>query len=104
MRLFTSVTVKKETPQSSVVAETEKLSDKYSRLTEKLSSVVVYLGKAEQEKKNSIQEKDRLIHRIQQLELEIRNNLEVGNDLINQNTEYSTLINKKFKRWPSSRN
>lgn len=57
----------------------------------KLSSVAVYLGKVEQEKKNAIQEKDRLIHRVQQLELEIRNNLEVGNDLINQNTDYGRL-------------
>lgn len=57
-----------------------------------MSSVAVFLGKVEQEKKSSLQEKDRLIHRVQQLELEIRNNLEIGNDLINQNTEYGRFI------------
>ena len=58
----------------------------------KLSSVTVFLSKVEQEKKAALAEKDRLVHRVQQLELEIRNNLEVGNDLINQNSEYSNLI------------
>ena len=56
--------------------------------------MAVYLGKVEQEKKSALQDKDRLIHRIQQLELEIRNNLEVGNDLINQNTEYRRVFVK----------
>lgn len=50
--------------------------------------MAVFLGKVEQEKKSAIQEKDRLLHRVQQLELEIRNNLEVGNDLVNQNADY----------------
>ena len=58
----------------------------------KLSSVTVFLSKVEQEKKAALAEKDRLVHRVQQLELEIRNNLEVGNDLINRNSEYSNLI------------
>lgn len=63
--------------------------DKYSKISDKLSSVAVFLGKIESEKKTTLQEKDRLVHRIQQLELELRNNFEAGSELISQNTEYS---------------
>lgn len=62
--------------------------EKYSKLSEKLSSIAVFLGKTESEKKTTIQEKDRLVYRIQQLELELRNNLQAGDSLIAQNTEY----------------
>lgn len=81
--------IHKESPQSKSASAAEKIFEKYSKLSSKLSSVAVFLSKVEQDKKNSIQEKDRLLHRVQQLELEIKNNLEVGNDLVNQNTEYS---------------
>lgn len=68
------------------------MNQKYSKIAERLSSVAVFLGKVESEKKSSVQERDRLIHRIQQLELELRNNMEAGTELINQNTEYRTFF------------
>lgn len=83
-----SSTSNKEAPGTSIPSTLNKLVEKYSNLSEKLDAIAVYLGKVESEKKTSLQEKDRLVHRIQQLELELKNNLQAGDELIAQNTEY----------------
>ncbi len=79
--------------------ELEKMGDKIPKLTGKLSSLSLFMNKLENEKKSQIQEKDRLIHKIQQLELDLRNQMDFGTEIANQNSEYCRSINlQKVKR------
>jgi hypothetical protein len=50
--------------------------------------VSLFLDKMEREKKSYIEEKDRLLHRIKQLELDLRTQQEVSTDLSGLNNEY----------------
>ena len=57
-------------------------------MTDRLGSVTNFINKLENDKKSQIKENDRLIHRIQQLELDLKNQLQIGSEIANQNTEY----------------
>ena len=57
-------------------------------MTDRLGSVTNFINKLETDKKSQIKENDRLIHRIQQLELDLKNQLHIGSEIANQNTEY----------------
>lgn len=73
-------------------SDSEKLYEKFSKLSGRLSGVSIYLDKLEREKRQYIEEKDRMIHRIHQLELDLKTQQELGSELSMINNEYCSIF------------
>lgn len=56
-------------------------------LNSKLTSISMFISKLEGDKKSELQDKDRLIHKIHQLELDLKNQQDIGSDLLRQMAE-----------------
>jgi hypothetical protein len=78
-----------------VAPDLERVYEKYNKLSGRLGGVSVFLDRLEREKKSYIEEKDRLLHRIKQLELDLRTQQEVSSDLSALNNEYCTRTSRR---------
>lgn len=67
----------------------DRLAERTAELNGRLGGLSIFLNKIDTDKKYVGQEKDRLINRINQLELDLRHQLEISNEFSAQNQEYS---------------
>ena len=65
------------------------------KLLERNKKLSILFTKFEKEKQSEIEEKARFLRKIQQLELELRNQMELSDEISQQNGEYSNEITKK---------
>ena len=65
------------------------------KLLERNKKLSLLFTKFEKEKQSEIEEKARFLRKIQQLELELRNQMELSDEISQQNGEYSNEITKK---------
>ena len=66
------------------------------KLLERNKKLSLLFTKFEKEKQSEIEEKARFLRKIQQLELELRNQMELSDEISQQNGEYSSKITKKL--------
>lgn len=65
------------------------------KLLERNKKLSILFTKFEKEKQSEIEEKARFLRKIQQLELDLRNQMELSDEISQQNGEYSNEITKK---------
>lgn len=73
----------------------EEITQKMVKLLERNKKLSILFTKFEKEKQSEIEEKARFLRKIQQLELDLRNQMELSDEISQQNGEYSNEITKK---------
>lgn len=73
------------------VNEMDKVINKLLKYNGKLGGVSLVLNKLEMDKKKAIEERDRLLHRIKQLEFEVNQQQDMSKEALSQISEMSRL-------------
>lgn len=79
----------------------DKCINKLLKYSSKFSGISIVLNKSEIDKKRSIEERDRFLHRIKQLELEVSQYKDINKE---QTTENAFLGKTILRKWPESTN
>ena len=73
------------------INEMDKVINKLLKYNGKLGGVSLVLNKLEMDKKKAIEERDRLLHRIKQLEFEVNQQQDMSKEALSQISEMSRL-------------
>lgn len=79
----------------------DKVINKMLKYNGKLSGVSLVLNKLEVDKKKAIEERDRLLHRIKQLEFEVSQQQDINKEAVAQISEMSSFHSPSTANHPS---